>query len=323
MKIGMVLAGGGAKGAYQIGVWKALKELEIDKYINIISGTSIGALNAILFMQNDLELAENMWRNITKEKILPVNEKDLTKKGMLLALGLKNIAFIKKHMPKVIVGGNISKDGLIEIMEKIDFDIIKNSNKSCYVACTEVSTLMPKYFYINNKEKEDIKKILLATSALPMIYECEEIEYTQYLDGGIVDNLPIQPVYGEGCDLIILVHLSKANMINKSAFPNTSIIDIVPSIIEEGVLGGTLDFTIEGAQKRIKLGYEDTINVFNPIMNLTRFIEDSNISAKTNANINVLEKNNNSNKINKIIGNMKNVLGMCEKNNDLDNNSDI
>ncbi|NEU05980.1 MULTISPECIES: patatin-like phospholipase family protein [Clostridium] len=319
MKIGMVLAGGGAKGAYQIGVWKALKELEIDKYINIISGTSIGALNAVLFMQNDLELAENMWRNITKEKILPINDKDLTKKGILLALGLKNIAFIKKHMPKVIVGGNISRDGLIEVMEEINFDLIKSSNKNCYVACTEVSTLMPKYFYINNREKEDIKKILLATSALPMIYECEEIEYTQYLDGGIVDNLPIQPVYGEGCDLIILVHLSKENMVNKSAFPNTSIINIVPSVIEEGVLGGTLDFTVEGAQKRIKLGYEDTINIFNPIMNLTRFIEDKSIVRKINVDSDVLEKNNNPNKINKIIGNVKNILGMYEKN----NNSDV
>ena len=49
MKIGLVLAGGGARGAYQIGVWKALIELGIDKYIKVVSGTSIGAVNAMLF----------------------------------------------------------------------------------------------------------------------------------------------------------------------------------------------------------------------------------------------------------------------------------
>ena len=69
MKIGLVLAGGGAKGAYQIGAFKALKELKIDKYISVLAGTSIGALNAMLLMQDDLELSENIWGTITREKI--------------------------------------------------------------------------------------------------------------------------------------------------------------------------------------------------------------------------------------------------------------
>ena len=48
-KIGLVLAGGGGKGAYHIGAWKALKQFEVDKNIGSISGTSVGALNAVLF----------------------------------------------------------------------------------------------------------------------------------------------------------------------------------------------------------------------------------------------------------------------------------
>ena len=83
MKIGLVLAGGGSRGAYQIGVWKALIELGIDKYINVISGTSIGALNAMLFLQGDYNLAEEIWKDITQEKILPIEEKDLILKGIL------------------------------------------------------------------------------------------------------------------------------------------------------------------------------------------------------------------------------------------------
>ena len=49
-KIGLVLGGGGGKGAYQIGVWKALREYKIDKYITYLSGTSIGSLNSLCFL---------------------------------------------------------------------------------------------------------------------------------------------------------------------------------------------------------------------------------------------------------------------------------
>ena len=51
MRIGLVLSEGGGKGAYELGVWKALTELELDKYIEVFSGTSIGAFNAVLFAQ--------------------------------------------------------------------------------------------------------------------------------------------------------------------------------------------------------------------------------------------------------------------------------
>lgn len=62
--VGLVLAGGGGKGAYFIGVWKALREYGVDKNITALSGTLIGELNAVLFAQGDYELAEHIWRGI-------------------------------------------------------------------------------------------------------------------------------------------------------------------------------------------------------------------------------------------------------------------
>ena len=55
----IVLSGGGAKGSYQIGVWKALRELNI-KY-DIITGTSSGALNGALMTQNSYHKARKLW----------------------------------------------------------------------------------------------------------------------------------------------------------------------------------------------------------------------------------------------------------------------
>ncbi|AOR24807.1 patatin-like phospholipase family protein [Clostridium taeniosporum] len=269
MKIGLVLSGGGARGAYQIGVWKALKELRIDRYIEVVSGTSIGALNAILFCQGDIEKAIEAWLNISKEKVLPIDKKDLNIKGFLISLGLKNMNLVKKCMPKMIDTGNLSREGLTDIMNKyVDFKIIEECEKPCYVACTELTTFQPKYFKINRYNEENIKSILFASSALPMIYESEEFESIKYLDGGMADNVPVQPVYGENCDMIIVVHLSKDSHINKKLFPNTRIIEIYPSAMEEGVLDGILDFVPESAEKRMKLGYIDTINYLKPIMDL-------------------------------------------------------
>lgn len=274
MKIGLVLAGGGGRGAYQIGVMKALRELSLDKYIKVISGTSIGALNAILFMSNDLDKAVDIWKSISKEEILPTDDNNLTIRSMLLHLGIKNMSFIKKYMPKIILGGNISRDGLINIMNKMDFDFIKKSERVCYAACTDSAKLTARYFKINDYEEEDIKKILLATSAIPMIYDYEEIESIKYLDGGIVDNLPIQPVYGENCDIIIVVHLAKESDIDKRLFPNTHIIEILPTIMEDGLFEGTLEFDEDMSMKRMNIGYEDTIEIIKPIMELTRYIDN-------------------------------------------------
>ena len=68
--IGLVFAGGGGKGSYEIGVWKYLHEIGIDQYIRVVSGTSVGALNAALFVGSSYEVAEELWLNISQDKIL-------------------------------------------------------------------------------------------------------------------------------------------------------------------------------------------------------------------------------------------------------------
>ena len=69
-KWGLVLSGGGTKGAYEVGVWKALQELKIP--LRGISGTSIGALNAAMFLCLDLKKIEEIYRDIRLTDVLPV-----------------------------------------------------------------------------------------------------------------------------------------------------------------------------------------------------------------------------------------------------------
>lgn len=61
--------GGGAKGAYQLGVWKALWDLGIRKFCTV-AGTSVGALNAALVAQHDPKKGEEIWRSIMTAGVL-------------------------------------------------------------------------------------------------------------------------------------------------------------------------------------------------------------------------------------------------------------
>lgn len=272
MKIGLVLPGGGGKGAYQIGVMKALEKLGIKKHIKYISGCSIGSLNSLLFMQGDLNIAQEVWENISSEKILPVDNLELIKKGFFLSLGSKNLNFVRKYIPRALAQGNLSRDGLMEIADKyLSIEKIKECNIISYASCADIETLNPKYFKYNGSDKERIKKIFLATSAIPSIYEPEKIDGKLYVDGGIADNIPIQPLYGEGCDIIIIAYLNKEFTINKEDYPNTRIIEIFPSYMEEGIVKGLLNFSSETLKRRIQRGYDDTINILEPIIELALF----------------------------------------------------
>ena len=70
-KYGLVLSGGGTKGAFEIGVWQALREMKI--HTPCVIGTSVGALNAAVIAQNDFDKALDFWSNLTINQVLNLN----------------------------------------------------------------------------------------------------------------------------------------------------------------------------------------------------------------------------------------------------------
>ncbi|MDO4534516.1 MAG: patatin-like phospholipase family protein [Clostridium perfringens] len=291
MKIGLVLSGGGGKGAYELGVWKALKDLSIDKYIEVISGTSIGAFNAALFAQNDLDKATELWDKVTMDSLVPLSKFNLVKKGIALSVGAKNINFVKKYMVNSLENGVVARDGLKSIVESyINIEKIKSLGKICYATCTEIPDFKVKYFKLNDYKIEDAKEIIMASASLPLIYESAHIQGKKYLDGGMVDNVPIQPVYGEGCDIIIVVLLSKDMKVDRSLYPNTKIIEIYPKELEENVINGVLNLDIEAKKNRIVHGYNDTKNLLEPIMDLGVRVIKKEVDSRKKEEYSAMEK---------------------------------
>lgn len=275
MKIGLVLAGGGGKGAYELGVWKALRDLGISKYISVFSGTSIGAFNAVLFAMDDIKKAEQLWDEVTMDKLVPVTKKELIKRGIGLYIGGKNIQLAKKFLNDNIDLGAISNEGAVEVIDKyLDCEKIKENNKICYVTCATLSTFNVKYFRLNDYDNEIGKKMVLASASLPLIYDSTELFGERYIDGGMADNVPIQPAYGENCDIIIVVLLSKEVTIDRALYPNSKLIIISPENLIENTISGVLNLDADAKARRIKEGYIDAMNKLEPVMDIVKYIYD-------------------------------------------------
>ena len=239
---GLVLAGGGGKGAYQTGVFRALAEKKVDDYITAVSGASVGALNLALFAMKDINVAENVWKNISPEKFLDI-EPDM--------IDMKE--------------GFMSREGLLQIIsDYIDLDMVSTSDMSLYAATTEydengMGDGKSRYFSLNYRSRKEITDILLASSALPAIYEPVCIDGKIHRDGGLRDNLPVAPLYAEGIRHFIVVGLSVGTQINYDRFEDAEFVFIKPKYSIGEFVDGTLDFTAEGAKKRMEIGYIDAI----------------------------------------------------------------
>lgn len=283
MKVGLVFSGGGGKGAYEIGVWKALEEIGITKYIKSVSGSSIGAINAALFAQGDINLSMEMWKEVTLSKIVPISNAELIKKGVALAIGGKNMKIVKKYLSGSIQHGDVPRDGAMDIINKyIKLEKIRENGINVYVCCTEMPNFNAEYFNINIYEDSIARSIFIATASLPMIYESQEIVGKNYLDGGLADNTPIKPLYDDGCDIIIAVLLSREARIDRNQFPGARILEIVPSEIETKVMEGLLNLDEDAKLRRIENGYNDTMNIIMPVFEIVREIVAEEQQSKIN-----------------------------------------
>lgn len=285
--IGLVFAGGGGKGAYQIGVWKYLHEYGIDNHICAVSGTSVGALNAALFASGDFYKAEQLWLNITPNQILTpkkISISDITKwigqMGLISAiptLAVGAVSLVGSTATTLISNMirqsySFSRDGLISVMQDgVDFLAIQQSAIPCYATCLKLPDFSLSRFDLRDYTSEDTQKILLASSAIPMVFDPVKFQGSQYYDGGIPvvgDNVPIHPIYEMGARTIIVVHLAQDAVIDHDRYPDVKIIEIVPQDNLGGTFDGMLDFTSAGAKRRMEQGYQDACKIFAPLLEL-------------------------------------------------------
>ena len=267
--IGLVFGGGGGKGAYQIGVWKAIREFGIDKNITAVSGTSVGALNAALYVNGDYETAEKIWFDLSEDKILTPKETIFEMLGEAAETILKDIdepVRLVSDIVKKAGEGIWSRHGLEEIIDDhVSLKAISGSELKIFAGCTLIPEMKIKYFKLNGLMPSEIKKILIASSAIPVVFPNQKIGDDIYIDGGVSGskgNIPIKPLYDEGYRNIIVVCLNEGDRIDRSLYDGAYITELYPQRGLGSFISGTLDFSSDGARKRLSQGYEDACIMF-------------------------------------------------------------
>ena len=278
-KIGLVLAGGGAKGAYEAGVFKALGELGLVDQIKVVSGTSVGAVNALLLSMDNGEIIDNSWMNLSYSRFIHSQEKSRNINIQSLIEKIKHRHFDNSLLEQLKLNdiGLFSQGGVRNFIEEyVDAGIIKNSNRTIYACAYNIEDELPEYFKLSDYSEDEIINIVLASCAIPFMFKPININGKRYADGGInspeysksnVDNVPIYPLINHNCDFIIVVHLSYKHMIDKTLFGNHNIIELYPSTPLELISGtGSLRINANTLKDHIDLGYRDAMVLLSPIV---------------------------------------------------------
>lgn len=234
---GLALGGGGSRGAYEIGVLKALEEMNIE--IGAITGTSIGAVNAAGYLMGDLTLVEDIWKSLDKDAMIK----------------LKDI-----NIPEIIKNRGFDFDVLMKVLrEVIKEDVIRKNPIDLGIVTYNVTQKEPVIVF-----KEDIPEGLLidyiAASANHPSFQRMVIDGNEYVDGAVYDNIPIQPLYNKGYRDIISVNLDAAGIVRDLNHPFNHI-----SIKPNNNLGSILFPDHMTIEKNICYGYMDTLRAFKKL----------------------------------------------------------
>lgn len=295
-KVGLVLSGGGAKGAYQVGIVRALSEMGAQ--VDLIAGASIGALNGgILASAPSLavgaERLEKLWASLTQDSPMAIN------KMVYLQLLVIAASVMTPHVRLLKLLGlaaNLSSnDALLSdtplknLMEQyLDTTALKNGLPlyvsvypslggatdilRCVAAATGLrDTPDSEFLHVQSLTEENQRNVLMASAALPILFEARKIGDQKYTDGGqggwskAQGNTPIQPLIDAGCNMVIVTHLGDGSLWSRHDFPDTTVLEVRPQqsmARADGALGGFRDLLGFDASKIpswVEQGYEDAL----------------------------------------------------------------
>ena len=240
----LVLAGGGARGSYQVGVWRALTELGWNP--QIITGTSVGSLNGAMFALDLYETARDMWTSIRSQDVMELPEET------------RNLTELHQFLRDVVRAGGMDVTPLEEIVERVlDEDALRASPIRFGLVTVEKRGLKPRELPLEEIPKGKVKDYLLASAACFPALRAKQIDGVQFLDGGYRDNMPTALAQKMGAEELVCVDLEGVGITlpNRTGLPTT----MVRSYWE---LGDILHFDPDTARRNIELGYYDTLRAF-------------------------------------------------------------
>lgn len=253
MKKALVFAGGGSKGAYEYGVWKALRELGEEFDLSV--GTSIGSINAGFYVQDDFDAAGELWTEMNLDTVMK-NGINFEKSVNYMLEQRENIGPFLKSYFKDNAGADIAP--FIECINKYTNEKKFFASDIDYALVTvHTKDLQPVEIYKKNILPGYLTKWITASCAcFPAFPRCE-IDGEFYIDGGYYDNLPIATALKMGSDSIVAVDLRP-----EPTHPGYACHPNVKYLKPSRDLGSFLKFERKVLDELITLGYNDTMRSY-------------------------------------------------------------
>ncbi len=311
IKLGVILSGGGAKGAYEVGFLKALAEFNIQP--DAIAGTSIGALNGAIYCatkdtKKTAQLLEDLWRDLANSNVLEIDKEravktivevlmhfapmgNVTKAGKLLMLSAKGAKSKEGILTQAPLINRLNKYAPTEKLQSgLPFHIGLTKSKGHaidtknFLGFGNEETVYKK---IQNLKDDEKHIAIMASASLPILFDSLEVEGKIYADGCLSStdnewgNTPVKPlIEDEKCTHIIICHLNEGSFFNRhdELFKDTPIIEIRP---EAGRFNSALDplmFNVEKIDLWIVQGYKDAKRILAESLEAIRGVEKRRIA---------------------------------------------
>lgn len=247
-KRAVVLGGGGAKGAYQIGVWQALRELGLD--FQVVTGTSVGALNGALMAQGEFEAAYDLWWNMDNTQVM---------EGIPSASDTldSRLAVYRAFIREMVTKGGVDISPLEETIRSIlDEEKLRQSGVVYGIVTVDMTTLTPVRLYLRDMPQGAVADYMIASASCFPAFKPRTIEKSRFIDGGYYDNLPVEMAAKAGVPLSEIWAVDVDGVGIKRSFCPEIPVHTVRSCWD---LGNFLIFEKDQCRRNIRLGYLDAM----------------------------------------------------------------
>ena len=289
-KLGLVLSGGGAKGAYQAGILNYMAEVNMQPAV--VSGTSIGALNAsIVSAQRDIKRAaivlNKIWQSLGNSNTIQLSSGAKILAAASIFMSFSSLmktnfigSLINHHLDK---SGAIDDQPLNDILEEFagieaikvglplyvslypsegaKEDVIDYLSQICLNAKGKDSI----FKWVQSLEDSDVHNAILASASLPYLFKPKSVQGSMYRDGGMggafrqQGNTPAQPLVDAGCTHLIVSLLSDGSFFDRHdpLYKDVTIIEVRPKDFISTSMTDMLAFTPDKIRHWMEQGYND------------------------------------------------------------------
>lgn len=259
---GLVLAGGGAKGVYQIGAWRALRELGIS--IDCVVGTSVGAMNGALVALGLYDEAEALWKSMSIER------------GFQLSAPLRRPDKLFSIQNADILARELwSRHGLDmtplrnRLEELVDEEALRDSPVEFGLVTYEITGRRGRELFKEDIPQGRLMDYIMASAAYPGLIR-PQIDGKTYLDGGLVDNVPVRMLLKKRQGPAVVVDIGDGGL-PSGLDPELPLVYVKP--LES--LGTAFEFQPETAQRKMDMGWLDTMKAFGRFSGTWMYFENA------------------------------------------------